>query len=441
MCRAYGKSFRKVVLSSVVFLGLYAIVSVLLSGSNKSQLLNAADRNYFEREYGEGKDGKGEAFKGEKFEEQSLEEHSFKVRLQAHESAGMIGKKPIATYQEFLSTSTFTTTKSAQPSTIQEPLSPPSPVTVTTEASSQHSPPPSRKSTNSRILLLYDTSSAATAKEIRILLQSHRIPHDVYLYRPDYLEDGGRGRYCALIFADLFSLYSDWLESHRHNLLNHARTFGVTFVSFINTTRLLSNHTGYDMEFKVGDFIVWGATVENLLGINLNRDVDFYYLKTGEMFAPLDVNTTYVGINLMEVLAEMKFRRRAWYRGKDSLPVVAAGKWDGKMAGITQVVIGMPISCWLTKMLFLESMRTYLGSHSLARFGRERWVMVDIDDTFVAPKGLKMRSGDVEVSLCVWRKVGRGDVFVPKPVVTEAYNRSRFKITQCMHVINFNLKV
>lgn len=190
-------------------------------------------------------------------------------------------------------------------------------------------------------------------------------------------------------------------------LAEHAKAFAVTFINFISTDRLLSNSTGYNTEFKIGNFIVWVAADDDLLGINLNRDVEFYYLKTGEILSSLAVNTTYVGVNLdhgeestndAEIFAEMKFKRRAWYRGKESLPVVVASEWGGKLAGITQVMIGMPISFWLSKLVLLEVMRVYPGSRNLARFGRERFVMVDVDDIFVAPKGLKMTVDDVEVS-------------------------------------------
>ena len=272
---------------------------------------------------------------------------------------------------------------------------------------------PQKKATRARVLLTYDKDSLDSAKEIRTLLQSHRIVHDTYLYNNQYLlplESEGKGHYCAIIIIDVCSLYKNWVSAHRWHLFDHVRNFDVTLIHFVN------GNTGTPREFKISDLVVWLADDRDLVGINLNKDIDFYYLKTEETITQLPSNTTYAGVFLrardwsvkedfeenvktrdgLRVLAEMKFKRRMRYRGEDSLPLVVAGEWE---AGMNQVMVGTPANFWLTKLLLLEVLRSYVGSHSLARFGRERLVMVDIDDIFVAPRGLKMTSSDVEVSV------------------------------------------
>ena len=68
--------------------------------------------------------------------------------------------------------------------------------------------------------------------------------------------------------------------------------------------------------------------------------------------------------------------------------------------GLTNVGIkiyfGSPISFWLTKLLLMDVMKMY-SRLKLVRFDRRRWVLIDIDDIFVAPEGRKMNKEDVHV--------------------------------------------
>ena len=66
--------------------------------------------------------------------------------------------------------------------------------------------------------------------------------------------------------------------------------------------------------------------------------------------------------------------------------------------GVMLILIGMDMRFWLTKLVLLDMMKAY-SSQSLLRFDNKRWVMVDIDDIFVAPPGLRMTADDVEVGV------------------------------------------
>ena len=78
-------------------------------------------------------------------------------------------------------------------------------------------------------------------------------------------------------------------------------------------------------------------------------------------------------------------------------PVVISDK--GKVDGVKKVFIGGPITFWLMKLLLLDVIRDLTSHYPVLKFGRQRWVMVDIDDIFVAPKGRKMTSSDVQVKI------------------------------------------
>ena len=93
------------------------------------------------------------------------------------------------------------------------------------------------------------------------------------------------------------------------------------------------------------------------------------------------------------VLLSMKYFKRSNSSFSTS-PVVISDR--GMLDGVKKVFVGGPITFWLMKLLLLDVIRS-LASSPVPRFGRQRWVMVDIDDAFVAPKGRKMTPNDVQV--------------------------------------------
>jgi len=402
MCRAYGKSFRKSVLLSVALIGVYVISSAVLSSYGTLRpYYYKTGKGYFERESSEGwRQGDVKEDSWSRNSKQTLSHGGIDLA----EVVNVSTKTPPWRTFSSISSSSPPTTNLARSSGVQS-----------SPSQSPGDSKPQKKESHSKVLLIYDKNSSSIAKEIRTLLQSHRIPHDLYLYNKQYLlplESEGKARYCAIVVVDILSLYRNWSDLHRQHLFQHSKRFDVTLIHFVNLL-----NTSDSREFKIPNLVFWLAEDVDLVGIDLNKEVDFYYLKTEETITPLPSNTVYAGMYFLgkdwhlreaveaswksrdevRVLAEMKFKRRMKYRGEGSLPVVVAGEWE---AGVKQVLVGTPPTLWLTKLLFLEVLRLYVGTHALARFGRERLVMVDIDDVFVAPRGLKMTSSDVEVSVC-----------------------------------------
>ena len=252
---------------------------------------------------------------------------------------------------------------------------------------------------SSRVLLLYDDGSNSVAKEIGILLQSHRIPFDAHPYNEDVTvrlvtsqSDGLMGKYCLIICADVASLYGAWSETHRQHYLYYASTFNITMIH-------LAPSGGQIYARELSFFSPWSVHSGDVYGVMLNVSRPFYYLKTGEWFTDIRENDSWTAFIFadsapvdVEILACIKLSHNMSH--DLALAMVSNGN---SWRGVREVFIGSPISFWMTKLLLLDVMRSY-STHSLARFGRKRWVMIDIDDIFVAPKGLKMNSGDVEVS-------------------------------------------
>ena len=69
----------------------------------------------------------------------------------------------------------------------------------------------------------------------------------------------------------------------------------------------------------------------------------------------------------------------------------------GLFDGVRKIVIGSPLKFWLSHLVLLDAVRVLCEGVTLVRGGRERMVMVDIDDVFLAPEGTRMTPDDVQV--------------------------------------------
>ena len=258
---------------------------------------------------------------------------------------------------------------------------------------------PEKFNVSPRVLLLYDKDSISGAKEINILLQSHRIPYDPHLIRTgvtlqlmeERLGEHVVGKYCVIICAGIGLLRRNIT---RDQFLAYSIMFNVTIMSISASGVTPLFPETYDLH---------PITIKpyNVQGVLLNSSKKFYYLKTGEWFTELDDLTSsswtaFAGLTRgkAEVLATVMFSQNVPFNL--TMPLAISLKANHNNRGVNEVLIGSPMAFWLTKMLVLEVIRTL--HPGLARFGRERYIMIDIDDIFVAPVGLKMTSADVEVS-------------------------------------------
>ena len=248
-------------------------------------------------------------------------------------------------------------------------------------------------SVSPRVLLLYDKLHVDVAKMIQALLHSHRVNHDLHAaYSSDPVtfdlvtfdpndRAGVVGRYCLIICAGLYSN----LQRYR----DYSNRFNITIVSFVSTPT----------RFKMGAITVVNVAHSNVTGVGLNPSKDFYYLKTGDWLTDFHDNhrwSTFIvndsADSSIDVWASIRYHGNMYGAVTTPLVLVVGG---GRGQG-AEVLFGSPMDFWLSKMLLLEVMRSH-SSVPILRFGRTRWVMIDIDDIFVAAEGLKMSREDVQV--------------------------------------------
>ena len=108
------------------------------------------------------------------------------------------------------------------------------------------------------------------------------------------------------------------------------------------------------------------------------------------------------GTNGYRVLVEV--RVKTGETDFTNVPVVLEDM--GGRDGVRKIVMGAPVRFWLSHLMLLESVHQ-LSDGRLVREGRERMVMVDIDDIFLAPEGRRMRVDDVQVRR-LWELRNRG---------------------------------
>ena len=296
-----------------------------------------------------------------------------------------------------------------------------------------------------RVLLLYGTTSTTEdARAVQVLLEGQRIQvtHFNYYWKkrsPSLTtERNGKrvGSFAVVIVVDSILHYGLWSQSKQEPVLDYCREYQVPLL-FVPSAGKESKNSTVHQEIKIGSD-VWARSVRpgSILFLELNSSQSwFYYVKAGLKITkfPSDCLWTVFQITAKSspvdhmmpafnhtqghVTSAPNEPSRDPTRNKDKLhlgfeavlelayhdsnsdgvkttPVLMQDR--GLRDGVRKVFIGGPAQFWLTKLLILDVMRN-VSNQRLFRFGRQRWVQVDVDDIFIAPDGTKMTTEDVWV--------------------------------------------
>jgi hypothetical protein len=298
-----------------------------------------------------------------------------------------------------------------------------------------------------RILLIYDNFSIDSAKRVKVLLQTQRIDFDLYstsknrspppLSKLSTETDEVVGRYALILCADIGVLFNRVGQAERHLFYDYSRAFNVSIIAVERTAvDILRNYA--EARFNYGKYLILPVRSGSMVHVKVDNKRQWLFTKGGvtvtsvprsahwQVFLSQNVNnqlhnnstvsrekalnhqnhltlqflrrriedTSLVGPN---VLANLKYTvsysntTRVSHR---TSPLVLVD--HDVIPGVMTILIGMDIRFWLTKLLLMDIIRSY-SSTPMLRFDNKRWVMVDIDDIFVAPQGLRMTTSDVEV--------------------------------------------
>lgn len=275
-----------------------------------------------------------------------------------------------------------------------------------------------------RVLLLYDTASWRAAKAAKVFLEAQSISFDLhrhYSYRVPMLTAfvGGRetGLFSVILASSSVSVFHHWSERERQPYLAYCRKYGVPLVGL---TPLKDDQEKLS-KAKLGNLTIFHIEPESIQKLSLNDSHKFHYAKPGvDITNHIQRSERWFGFkiassaaleasqaNLPEhdgqvataatqysTLAAVTFAEAG---SRNSNTVAVAIQDTGLYDGVVTLLLASPLTFWLTKLLLMDAIRA-LSPLPLLRFGRERWVMVDIDDIFVAPPGTKMVPEDVQVS-------------------------------------------
>lgn len=284
------------------------------------------------------------------------------------------------------------------------------------------------KPVHSGVLVVYRYRSNPTFRGVRLLLQAHRIDHDIYLmsttrHMPELVQTSTTnkqpvGHYSIIIVVDIIGFIQE--ESIHELFIEYCRGFDATLILIPSEKDKLKLTNSPDLfENDVNLF-----TLPQSLSIHylqVHEADDFVYARDGGMWTWHSNTTKIVSfwphkksasgntltlnpyepdmiIKRFQPLASVYYSRST-NKELQSLPV---GLIDWSSSDdIRRVFIGIPMSLAITKLLLLETLRIFSSEHNIMRFGVKRWIQVDIDDVFVAPLGHKTTAEDIEVGpLC-----------------------------------------
>ena len=310
-----------------------------------------------------------------------------------------------------------------------------------------------------RVLLIYDNFSIDSAKRMKVFLQSQRIDFDLFsttknrtpppLSKFSSETDEVIGRYALILCADIGFLLQRLAQNVRQIFFEYSRAFNVTIIS-VKRTAFDHLRSSAEANFTFGSHHFYPVRSWHMSHMKVDHKRHWLFTKGGvavtdipksahwqvllsqpiksqmsnhmsgervaqgeretakELDSKSHLSLAYVQRKLHDddpnVLVKLMYTLNdslAGYVSEQTSPLA----WiDHNVApGAVVVLIGIDMRFWLTSLLLLDMINTF-SKPSLLRFGNERWVMVDIDDIFVAPQGLRMTAEDVEVCvthLCV----------------------------------------
>lgn len=287
-----------------------------------------------------------------------------------------------------------------------------------------------------RVLLIYDNFSVDSTKILKLFLQTQRIDFDLFsssktripppLSKLSTNTDEVIGRYALILCADVGFFLHRLSEPERQPLISYSRAFNVNIVA-VQRTAFDHVRRNADSNFTVGKYIVRHVTRRFMSHVRIDDQREWFFAKGGvtvtnlpksahwQVFLNQPIRLQNVSRDSHLTLEYMQRKIRVSstknpnilvslkYATNDSLtnqvsyhtsPLVLIDR--DISPGVMLVLIGMDMRFWLTKLVLLDVIKAY-SRQSLLRFDNKRLVMVDIDDIFVAPPGLRMTTDDVEV--------------------------------------------
>jgi len=251
------------------------------------------------------------------------------------------------------------------------------------------------------ILVIYEPTSKAVFQKIKTLLQAQRVDYDTHLLvvgkPPPPLVRGSRKvvLYSLIIFTSLDS-YQLLTAFHREYYRGYCRNNNIGII-FITSRWQGKLEVSSNAELSLYKFTVAKDGVRNFYVY----PSPYLYIAKGDITVPFISGTEWTFMNIESgdfiPVASVEYVNKDTQQSvKYPMMVVDRGYNDG----VKRVFIGNPLESWIVKVLFLDAVR-HFSAQPVLDLDLKRYILVDIDDIFVAPAGTRMNVDDVHALVAV----------------------------------------
>ena len=241
------------------------------------------------------------------------------------------------------------------------------------------------------VLVVYDVTSKSVFQKIKTLLLAQKVVYETYFFvpgkqPPNFLSSQKRLPYSLIIFSSL-SIYQQLPSVHKQQYHKFCRNnnIGIIFIT-------------HDVS---GSIEVGNGAALSLYKFNAEIKIFYVYptkflymTKGGINVSPTETHWTFLNVdngNFVPI-ASVEYLNHDTQQSV-TYPVVLADY--GGNDGVRRVFFGCPPDSWIVKLLFLDAIRRF-SAQPVLKFGLKRYILVDIDDIFVAPPGTRMKVDDVK---------------------------------------------
>lgn len=260
-----------------------------------------------------------------------------------------------------------------------------------------------------KVLVLVETQYSVRGQDVVMLLEANHIDYKVELAGKSLpsLTRVGKGKFGVIVFEklDSYLVMDKW---NRDLLDKYCRDYNVGIMAFTRSDTALVNE-------KVRGFPLAMHTQLSLQNYRINAQSDILRITRAREVArtlPGDDWTvfvpnhpTYRAISYAnmhrtsdsdDLDTEKTTQNPVTHHASKEIEFIVAVQDLGLFDGIQRVFFGNDFKFWLHRILFLDTL-SYL-SHGKFSVSLQRFILIDVDDIFVASHGLRLKPDDVQVS-------------------------------------------
>ena len=246
--------------------------------------------------------------------------------------------------------------------------------------------------TRKLVLLVYDTNSKSVFQKLKILLLAQRVVYETYFFvpgkqPPSFLSSNQRRLPYSLIIFSSLSIYQQLPSFYKELYLKFCRNGNIGII-FITHDVSGSVEVGNGAALSLYKF---NAGIKNFYV----HPTKFLYITKGDInVTPVETEWTFLNVDSGNFvpIASVEYLNHDTQQSV-TYPVILADY--GGNDGVRRVFFGCSLDSWIVKLLLLDAIRRF-SAQPVLKFGLKRYILVDIDDIFVAPPGTRMKVEDVQ---------------------------------------------